>query len=159
MIRAILACDEDWGIGRDGGLPWPNNSADLKWFKETTMGGVVAMGKNTWDSLPNKPLPGRNNVVITSSEQDKDQGSYHFVKFENAAVELANMNRLQNVWIIGGSQLFIGLIDILDEIWLSRIQGTYNCDTFLPGTLIQENFTLTDSSLRGDVYVDIWTRR
>lgn len=159
MIRAILACDEDWGIGRDGGLPWPNNSADLKWFKETTMGGVVAMGKNTWDSLPNKPLPGRNNVVITSSEQDKDQGGYHFVKFENAAVELANMNRLQNVWIIGGSQLFIGLIDILDEIWLSRIQGTYNCDTFLPGTLIQENFTLTDSSLRGDVYVDIWTRR
>ena len=159
MIRAILACDEDWGIGRDGGLPWPNNSADLNWFKETTMGGVVAMGKNTWDSLPNKPLPGRNNVVITSSEQDKDQGSYHFVKFENAAVELANMNRLQNVWIIGGSQLFIGLIDILDEIWLSRIQGTYNCDTFLPGTLIQENFTLTDSSLRGDVYVDIWTRR
>ena len=70
MIRAILACDEDWGIGKAGTLPWPHNPADLKWFKETTSGGVVAMGKATWDSLPNKPLPNRNNIVITSSSDD-----------------------------------------------------------------------------------------
>jgi|SRR6056300_288025 dihydrofolate reductase len=160
MIRAILACDEEWGIGREGGLPWPNNSDDLKWFKETTMGSVVAMGRNTWDSLPNKPLPGRNNVVVTSRlDEDYDKGGYHCMKFENAAIELVNMNRLQNVWIIGGSQLFIGLIDILDEIWLSRISGKYNCDTFLPGTLIQEKFTLTDSGKRGNLYIDVWSRR
>ena len=72
MIRAILACDQDWGIGKDGDLPWPHNPDDLKWFKEQTTGSVVAMGKRTWDSLPTKPLPNRNNVVVTSSEGDKD---------------------------------------------------------------------------------------
>ena len=63
MIKAILACDEDWGIGKDGELPWPHNSADLKWFKENTTGGVVVMGKSTWDSLPFKPLPKRENII------------------------------------------------------------------------------------------------
>ena len=156
MIRAILACDDDWGIGKDGDLPWPHNPADLKWFKQNTIGGVVAMGKATWDSLPNKPLPGRNNVVVTSSEQDYNGGGYHYVKFATAKTELVNMNKLQDVWIIGGSQLVTGLLDIIDEIWLSRIQGTYDCDTFLPRDLIQTTFTLFSSELEGDVYVDKW---
>jgi dihydrofolate reductase len=123
MIRAILACDEDWGIGKNNTLPWPYNPADLKWFKETTTGGVVAMGKATWDSLPNKPLPNRNNIVITSSSDDYNGGGYHYVKFETAQTELVNMNRLQDVWVIGGAQLVEGLLPIIDEIWLSRIPG------------------------------------
>ena len=156
MIRAILACDEEWGIGKDGGLPWPHNSADLKWFKENTIGGVVAMGKATWDSLPNKPLPNRNNIVITSSTDDYNGGGYHYVKFDTAKEELVNMNKLQNIWIIGGAKLVEGLIDIIDEIWLSRIQGNYNCDTFLPRTLIEEMFTLSDSGPKNGLYIDIY---
>ncbi|HAW05293.1 MAG TPA: dihydrofolate reductase [Saprospirales bacterium] len=105
LIRVILACDENWGIGKDGGLPWPHNSADMKWFKDTTTGCVVVMGKSTWDSLPTKPLPNRNNIVVTSSEQDKDKGGYHYIKFDKAVIELTNMNRLQDVWIIGGAKL------------------------------------------------------
>lgn len=159
MIRAILACDQEWGIGKDGGLPWPHNSADLKWFKENTTGGVVAMGKATWDSLPNysKPLPNRNNVVVTSSKDDYNGGGYHYVTFENAETTLVNMNTLQNVWIIGGAQLVDGLLHIIDEIWLSRIQGTYDCDTFLPSSRIEEMFTLTDSGPKDGIYVDIYT--
>lgn len=159
MIRAILACDEDWGIGKAGALPWPHNTADLKWFKKHTTGGVVAMGKATWDSLPNKPLPDRNNIVITSSIQDKDQGGYHFVNFDTAQTELVNMNRLQNVWVIGGAKLVEGLIDIIDEVWLSRIHGTYNCDTFLPITLIEEKFRLHVSEKRDGIYMEVWERR
>lgn len=161
MIRAILATDDNWGIGKDGGLPWPHNPADLKWFKENTVGGVVVMGKATWDSLPNKPLPNRNNVVVTSSNQDKDKGSYHFVKFENATEYLTSMNKLQNVWIIGGAKLIEGLLPIIDEIWLSRIKGDYNCDTFLPQSIITELFSFTDSGNDKDfdVYVDKYTKR
>lgn len=159
MIKAILACDQEWGIGKDGTLPWPHNPADLEWFKECTTGGVVAMGKATWDSLPRKPLPNRNNIVVTSSIQDKDQGGYHYIKFDNAQVELSNMSKLQNVWIIGGAQLITGLIHIIDEFHLSRISGSYDCDTFLPSSLIEEQYSLTDSGLRGDVYIDVWTKR
>ena len=160
MIRAILACDEDWGIGKAGTLPWPHNPADLRWFKETTLGGVVVMGKTTWNSLPenSKPLPKRNNIIVTSTDR-RENGPYHFMTFETALGSLPQMNHLQNVWIIGGAQLVEGLIDIIDEIWLSRIQGSYNCDTFLPSSLIQEKFSLVDSGKQGDVYVDIWRQR
>lgn len=159
MIRAILACDDNWGIGKNGTLPWPHNAADQRWFKETTMGGVVAMGKTTWDDpdMP-KPLPGRNNVVITSSEKDK-AGPYHFIKFERAEASLIEMNKLQNVWVIGGAKLVESLLPIIDEIWLSRIQGTYDCDTFLPRSLIEETYSLVDSGKQGEVYIDVWRQR
>ena len=57
MIKAILACDDEWGIGKNGDLPWPHNPADLRWFKNNTLNSVIVMGKSTWDSLPRKPLP------------------------------------------------------------------------------------------------------
>lgn len=158
MIRAILACDEKWGIGKNNDLPWPHNPADLKWFKENTVGGVVAMGKATWDSLPNKPLPNRNNIVVTSSQDDYNGGGYHFVKFETASAELVNMSKLQDVWVIGGAQLVEGLLPIIDEIWLSRIKGDFECDTFLPVDLIEGTYTLYSSQLEGSVYVDKWRK-
>jgi len=69
VIRAILACDDNWGIGKNGTLPWPHNPADQKWFKECTINSTVVMGKTTWDDpdMP-KPLPKRRNVVITSGD-------------------------------------------------------------------------------------------
>ena len=156
MIKAILACDQDWGIGKDGDLPWPHNTEDLKWFKESTIGGVVVMGKSTWNSLPRKPLPNRENIIITSSEQDKDQDGCQFIKFNIAKKELVNMSKSRDVWIIGGAKLVKGLLDIIDEFHLSRIQGSYNCDTFLSKSLIIQKYELAESGKRGSVYVDIW---
>ena len=155
MIRAILACDDDWGIGKNGDLPWPHNPADLKWFKENTTGGVVVMGKATWDSLPMKPLPNRNNVIVTSSEMDKN-GPYHFLTFDQAPSHLKSMAALQDVWVIGGAQLVNGSLSIIDEIWLSRINGTYDCDVFLPRDIIETTFSLVSSEKEGDIYVDKW---
>ena len=156
MIKAILACDQDWGIGKDGDLPWPNNTEDLKWFKESTIGGVVVMGKSTWNSLPRKPLPNRENIIITSSEQDKEQDGCQFIKFKIAKKELVNMSKSRDVWIIGGAKLVKGLLDIIDEFHLSRIQGSYDCDTFLSKSLIIQKYELAESGKRGGVYVDIW---
>jgi len=156
MIKAILACDQDWGIGKDGDLPWPHNTEDLKWFKESTIGGVVVMGKSTWNSLPRKPLPNRENIIITSSEQDKEQDGCQFIKFNIAKKELVNMSKSRDVWIIGGAKLVKGLLDIIDEFHLSRIQGSYDCDTFLSKSLIIQKYELAESGKRGGVYVDIW---
>ena len=156
MIKAILACDQDWGIGKDGDLPWPHNTEDLKWFKESTIGGVVVMGKSTWNSLPRKPLPNRKNIIITSSEQDKEQDGCQFIKFNIAKKELVNMSKSRDVWIIGGAKLVKGLLDIIDEFHLSRIQGSYDCDTFLSKSLIIQKYELAESGKRGGVYVDIW---
>jgi len=155
MIRAILACDEDWGIGKSGTLPWPHNPADLKWFKENTTNGIVVMGRSTWDSLPYKPLPNRENVVITHH----DVPDAHIVgDLKSISKLLPQMSQTRDVWIIGGASIITQLLPRIDELWLSQITGSYKCDTFLPSTLIQENYNLTSSQFQGDVYVDIWSK-
>lgn len=154
MIRAILACDEDWGIGKAGTLPWPHNPADLKWFKECTTGGVVVMGVKTWDSLPRKPLPNRENVVITRRDDIEADVVVDMRSFLKILPQMKTQDK--QVWIIGGAQTIDSLLPYIDEIWLSRIRGTYDCDTFLPRGLIETTFELFSSELDGEVYVDKW---
>jgi dihydrofolate reductase len=156
MIRAILACDENWGIGKSGALPWPHNPADLKWFKASTLNHTIVMGKATWDSLPVKPLPNRVNVVVSSSNI---LAKVDVVSISDLRRRMSSMDTDQDVWIIGGARLIEGMMDYIDEFHLSQIKGNYNCDTFLPSTLIQENYSLTSSQFQGDVYVDVWSKR
>jgi dihydrofolate reductase len=156
MIRAILACDENWGIGKSGALPWPHNPADLKWFKASTLNHTIVMGKATWDSLPVKPLPNRVNVVVSSSNI---LAKVDVVSISDLRRRMSSMDTEQDVWIIGGARLIEGMMDYIDEFHLSQIKGNYNCDTFLPSTLIQENYSLTSSQFQGDVYVDVWSKR
>jgi dihydrofolate reductase len=157
MIRAILACDEKWGIGKDNSLPWPHNPADLKWFKECTIGSVVVMGKRTWDSLPTKPLPKRNNIVITS-EETPTYGPYHFLKYENYKPTVLQMSVLQPVWIIGGAQLIENSIDIIDEFWISRVEGIYDCDTYLPRDLIEICFEKYSTEQTNGLFIEKWRK-
>ena len=154
-VKAILACDADWGIGKDGGLPWPHNPSDLKWFKESTINHTVVMGKATWDSLPVKPLPNRVNVVVSSSDI---LAKVDVLSLSDLRRRISNMDSEQHIWIIGGARLIEGMMDYIDEFHLSQINGTYNCDTFLPSTVIQELYTLTSSEFQGDVYVDVWSK-
>ena len=155
MIRAILACDDEWGIGKDGDLPWPHNPADLKWFKENTLGSYVIMGRKTWESLPKRPLPKRHNVVVSSTEIEGAAYTFN----EEYQRRIVDLNYEFPVWIIGGAKLVESCLDIIDEVWLSRISGTYDCDTFLPRSLIEEKFRLHVSELQNDVYVEVWEKR
>lgn len=164
MIRAILACDDDWGIGKDGDLPWPHNPADLKWFKQCTNGQAVVMGRATWESLPIKPLPNRINLVITSSNMEhynpRPHGTYSgkdVCKIVKDVIE-ARYGGIDDIWIIGGAQLIESCLTVIDEIWLSRIKGTYDCDTFLPRNLIETTYELISSEWEGEVYVDKWRK-
>lgn len=127
MLKAIFACDDDWGIGKDNDLPWPHNSEDLKWFKSMTDGKTVIMGRKTWESLPKKPLPNRVNIVVSSNKVEGARTLSHldFLSYVQDNVE-------EEIWLIGGAKLLDSCVHLLDELWLSRIQGSYKCDTFLP---------------------------
>jgi dihydrofolate reductase len=157
MIRAILACDQEWGIGKNGALPWPHNSADLRWFKDHTKNSTVIMGRKTWESLPIKPLPNRENIVVTSG----------LIKGPDVVVDMRSFYKIlpqikfqKDVWIIGGAQLVEHCLDVIDEFYLSRIQGIYNCDTFLPADLIMDNFNLYDAEeTDSDLYIEKWARK
>ena len=107
MIRAILACDEEGGVGKDGNMPWPHNSADLQWFKENTAGHAVVMGSSTWESsqIP-KPLPKRINVLVTSRKEDYP-GAHFYINGDlkhNIGV-YADDNPGLITWIIGGANI------------------------------------------------------
>ena len=156
MIRAILACDEEWGIGKDGDLPWPTNMNDLEWFKRNTLDTAIVMGRNTWDSLPVKPLPKRKNLVISRTSQSHP--NVEFVKPDIFKSRLHVLAEEMPVWIIGGAHLLENSLDIIDEIWLSQIEGTYDCDTFLPRTAIELTFDLVSSRRDGEVYIDKWRK-
>jgi dihydrofolate reductase len=157
MIKAILACDQEWGIGKNGALPWPHNSADLKWFKQHTNNSTIVMGRKTWESLPVKPLPNRENIVVTSG----------LIKGPDVVVDIRSFYKIlpqikfqKDVWIIGGAQLIEHCLDIIDEFYLSRIEGVYNCDTFLPADLIMDKFKLYDAEeTDSDLYIEKWARK
>ena len=160
LIRAILAHDSQWGIGKDGDLPWPKNSEDMKWFKECTNESVVVMGRNTWDSLPFSfcPLPNRYNVIVSNTLGTLDHLMVEVVKPDIYKSRLNILASTQDVWIIGGAQLINSSLDIIDELWLNNVQGDYNCDTFLPKEQITEQFSAASWEVKSFGTITKWIK-
>lgn len=166
MIKAIFAMDENWGIGKNGDLPWPRNSADLKWFKQNTNGKAVVMGRKTWDSLPIKPLPNRLNFVITSTNMEnynpRPHGYYSGTDIPRIVKEVIEprYGDLDDLWIIGGASLIESCLSIIDEIWISNIEGSYDCDVFLPKETINEYFFEASNEKTEDgLSITIWRKK
>ena len=153
MIRAILAHDSHWGIGKDGELPWPKNSKDLEWFKKSTIGCAVVMGRVTWEGGMPKPLRKRRNIVITNRPIDGVE-CYNFSQFKSMYPLIE-----QPIFIIGGASLIENSLELIDELWLNNVEGVYDCDTFLPKKKITELF-YPKSTLKTDFgLVTTWVKR
>lgn len=153
MIRGILAHDQEWGIGKDGGLPWPKNSEDLKWFKECTEHSTVVMGRKTWESLPFK-LPNRDNVVVTSG--DGPIGADIVGDLKSILKILPQIKT--DIWIIGGAQLVESMLYYIDELWLNEVQGNYDCDTFLDKEKITEYYSEDSTEVKSFGTITRWIR-
>lgn len=132
----IVATDSKGCIGNNGELPW-HLPADLKRFKELTSGGVVVMGRKTFESLDCKPLPNRVNIVITKDPnfQLKHKGKgvifYNEISFAlQKAKHEASVLGLKEVWIIGGQSIYEQTMPYVDRIEKTLIHGKYYGDTF-----------------------------
>lgn len=161
MIKAILACDSLGGIGKNGTLPWPKNSRDLKWFKENTEGHVVVMGSKTADDpfMP-FPLPKRYNVVATSRPDDyPEKDDYINGNLRLYAPILAYTHPGLITWIIGGAHVLQQSLDVVDEVYLSRIRGIYDCDEFISIPTLLNTFKVTWEEEHEDVTFQIWKRK
>ena len=131
MISAIVAVDEDWGIGFNGEL-LEKIPEDLKYFKELTTGNTVVMGRKTWDSLPIKPLPNRGNFIISRETP---------LLMENKAIRMnldmikdtMKANKNENYFIIGGGQIYKELLPFCDRVYVTKIYTSHeNVDTYFP---------------------------
>ena len=133
MIRAIVAHDDQYGIGVDNDLPW-HHPDDLKHFKEMTLGKYCVMGRKTWESLPNKSLPNRKIIVITHNKSLIYKDNCFFFSLQDFISCLSITNHLEYV-ICGGSSIYSSLNPYINEWIVSEISGDYSCDTKISPSL------------------------
>lgn len=128
MLSIIVAIDQNNGIGKDNLMPW-HLSDDLRRFKAITMGHTVIMGRNTWLSLPFKPLKGRRNIVI-STNMPETEGCEIARSIEEAHNMVANE---ELAFIMGGARIYQQTIDIADELIVTHIHKAFDgIDTYFP---------------------------
>lgn len=132
MISALFAVDEAGGMGNQGTIPWPTVKEDMRWFRETTEGHVVVMGKKSWLSpdMP-KPLPKRHNVIFTNQfldREDIDQLTGDVCEGLKRIEELYPDNE---VFVIGGPNILMQAKPVIDKAFITRIPGEFICDTKL----------------------------
>ena len=131
MISAIVAVDNNWGIGFNGDL-LEHIPEDLKYFKALTDGNIVVMGRKTWDSLPKKPLPNRLNIVITSQERHFEEMTA-FIPFLEVVSRLKHSQKEDDWFIIGGGQIYKELLPYCDRVYITKIFKDHaNVDTYFP---------------------------
>ena len=127
-MELIVAVFDDWGIGKDGTQPIAL-SADRKFFRETTMGAMVIVGRKTLADFPGgRPLPNRVNVVLT--RQDVQIPDVIICHSPEEAVALAN--KAERAMVIGGGSIYKQLLPYCDTAYITKVHATPESDTFFP---------------------------
>lgn len=129
IISLIVAIGEKNEIGKDNAMLC-HIPADLKHFKEMTLGHTVIMGRKTFDSLPQGPLPGRKNIVISRNPELRIEGASVYSSLDRALIQ--SMDE-EEIFIIGGEQLYRQALPVADKLYLTKIHATFpEADTFFP---------------------------
>lgn len=125
-LAAIVAHDPNLVIGKDGDLPW-HYSEDLKYFKRTTMGHPLIMGRVVFEELGENPLPGRENIVLSRSRNYDHVPT--FSSFDDA-MEYVEDEDL--VFLIGGGEIYRQFLDRCDQLFVTEVHQEYEGDTYFP---------------------------
>jgi dihydrofolate reductase len=125
MISLLVAMDTNRVIGKDNDLPW-HLPADLKYFKNVTIGHPIIMGRKTHESI-GRPLPGRENIIITRDKSYKAEGC----KVVNS-IEETLVSGDREVFVIGGAEIFKQVLPDADRIYITYIEDEFEGDTFFP---------------------------
>ncbi len=127
-LSLIVAVDRNNLIGRNNQLPW-HLPADLAFFKRTTMGAPMLMGRRTWESI-GRPLPGRTSIVITSDPDYRAEGA---IVVHSVDEGIRAAGDAPELFVIGGARLFADTLPRADRIHLTRIDHAFEGDTWFPG--------------------------
>ena len=131
-ISLIVAVSENSVIGKNNALPW-HLPADMKYFRDTTMGRCVIMGRKNYDSIPLKyrPLEGRTNIVVTHQKDFKAEECMIVNSIDEALNEARKKNESE-VFIIGGADIYRQTIGIAEKIYYTQIHHLFDGDAFFP---------------------------
>ncbi|MDR1235950.1 MAG: dihydrofolate reductase [Holosporaceae bacterium] len=135
MIRLIAAVDSEWGISKNGKIPW-HLPEDLRFFREKTADGVVVMGKNTFFSIENRPLKDRINCIV-STTLISAEGAEIFKSLESVR------DKYDDFWIIGGAALYNYALknSLADYALITRLRKNYDTDKFICKNYLSDDFS------------------
>lgn len=134
-FKAIAAMAENRAIGNAGDIPW-HLPEDFKWFKKTTMGGILVMGRKTYDSI-GRPLPGRETFVLSRTPRE--------IKGVTSLTDLGMLAHLETdktIWIAGGVEIYRQMLPQCSELILTRVHRSPEGDAFFPE--FEDQFELSE---------------
>ena len=141
-MKLIVAADRNWAIGKNNKLMW-SIPADMKFFRETTQGNVVIMGRKTLESFPQgQPLKNRVNIVITRNPSYKVKDAVVVHSVEEAIEESRKYDG--DVFVIGGESIYRAMLPYCDTALVTRIDYAYEADTWFPNLDEDEEWELSD---------------
>lgn len=130
MISLIAAVAKNHAIGKDGQLLW-HLPEDMRYFRETTRGKPVIMGRRTWESLPDsfRPLPGRKNIVISRNPLYDAAGATLVGSLEDA---IRQTEENEEVFVIGGADIYRQALPLAHRLYLTEVAQEFEADAFFP---------------------------
>ena len=157
MIIGIVAIARNFAIGKDGKLPW-YYSADLKFFKQTTLNNAVVMGFNTWASI-GKPLPNRLNIVLSRKSEIESQPNVLLMRSREEVMSLARFLK-GDMFIIGGAQTYENFAGAIERWIVTEVpEMVEDADTFMPKDFL-DGFDLKETiELEDDLRVKFYSKK
>ncbi len=143
-MNLIVAVDKNWAIGKNNRMMW-SIPADMKFFRETTRGNVVIMGRKTLESFPQgQPLKNRVNIVITRNPGYKVKGAVVVHSVEEAVEEARKYEG--EIYVIGGESIYREMLSLCDTAFVTKIDHAYDADTYFPNLDQDEEWRMTKIS-------------
>ena len=158
-MKAIVAVDKNWGIGKDGDLLL-SIPEDMKFFRKTTSGGVVIMGRKTLDSFPGgNPLKNRINIVLTRNTRFEKEGVIVVHNEEELDLELEKIKTSENgeelmekAFVIGGASVYGQLLDKCETIYVTKMDKAFDADVFFPNLDEKDDWEIAEEGSE-NIYV------
>lgn len=145
-LRAILNCDEHFGIGKKNGLLF-SLPLDMAFFRKTTSGHIVALGENTLLSFPGaKPLKNRTNIVLSKDGHHDYPNVINVHTFDDFKATIKAALEKDDVYIIGGASIYRQMLPYVKEVYLTKVDADGKAEVFFPNLDEDSNFILVSSS-------------
>lgn len=143
-MNIIVAVDKNWAIGKNNKLMW-SIPADMKFFRETTKGNIVIMGRKTLESFPQgQPLKNRVNIVITKNPNYKVKDAVVVHSIEEAIAESKKYEG--EIYVIGGESIYRVMLPYCDTALVTKIDHAYDADTYFPNLDADKEWQMTKIS-------------
>lgn len=126
MINLICAVSNNNIIGKDNKLPWPTIKEDMKRFRKLTTNNIIVMGRKTFESIGNKPLKNRFNIVLTKQLK---YSNYDNLMFTDNINHILEIYKNKNIYVIGGNEIYKQFLKYTDLIYLTKLNNNYFGDT------------------------------